>query len=54
MEPEGSATDKFFNNAGRQPGLGGRRKFVPPTKGGEAYGPGSGGQTGSFHPGKSV
>lgn len=28
-----SASDKLFNNGGRQPGLGGRRKFVPPTKG---------------------
>jgi SpoVK/Ycf46/Vps4 family AAA+-type ATPase len=27
---------------------------VPPTKGGDAYGPGSGGQTGSFNPGRSV
>ena len=42
-EPKESATDKFMNNEGRQPGIGGRRKFVPPTKGSENYGPGSGG-----------
>lgn len=53
-EPEESATDKLFNNSGRQPGIGGRRKFVPPTKGGDGYGPGSGGQSGGFHPGRSV
>ena len=32
-EPGESATDKFMNNSGRQPGIGGRRKFVPPTRG---------------------
>ena len=43
-----------MNNSGRQPGIGGRRRFVPPTKNGEGYGPGSGGQSGGFHPGRSV
>ena len=43
-----------MNNSGRQPGIGGKRRFVPPTKGGDGYGPGSGGQAGGFHPGRSV
>ena len=41
-----SASDKFINNSGRQPGLG-KRKFVPPTKN-------EGSGCGSFNPGKSV
>ena len=52
-----SATDKLFSNKGMQPGIGGKRRFVAPTKGGEGqngYGPGSGGQSGGFHPGRSV
>ena len=53
-EEKESATEKFMNNAGRQPGMGGRRRFVPPSKNGDGYGPGSGGQCGSFNPGQSV
>ena len=53
-EDDTSATDKLFNNQGRQPGIGGRRKFVPPTKeGGQGYN-GGGANHGGFQPGRSV
>eukprot|EP00347_Sterkiella_histriomuscorum_P022391 403330656 len=53
-EDDNSATDRFLNNQGRQPGIGGpRRKFVVPTKEQNSKGSG-GGQAGGFHPGRSV
>lgn len=56
-EPQGyddgnsSATGKLYTNSGRQPGLGGRRKFVPPTKNSSD---GNSCNNGSFNPGRSV
>ena len=33
-DDDNTATDRLMTNQGRQPGLGGRKKFVPPTKAG--------------------